>query len=194
MNFQNIFSQLWKVKIFCGNICSLYSNAYFLGTVMPVCLSNMVLYIWHRPAQINSDVLFIALSISYIFSVSSVLSLPSYHPPPPTCIWYCQKLRPSEFAKYHRGDHFIPDPTVVAGFPMEEGWGGPHLTSPSPLLCSLSFVSRSQTLGALGREPGALPTRAPVTTHACTVFSDASIYTHSEHVSIFSYEFIFAII
>ena len=36
MNFQNIFSQLWKVKIFCGIIDPLWPNTYFRGTVMYV--------------------------------------------------------------------------------------------------------------------------------------------------------------
>ncbi len=32
--FQDIYSNLWKVKLFNGNIYSLKSNAYFWGTVM----------------------------------------------------------------------------------------------------------------------------------------------------------------
>ncbi len=36
MNFQYIFSQLWKVKIFCRNIYSLWPNTYFRRTVMYV--------------------------------------------------------------------------------------------------------------------------------------------------------------
>ncbi len=34
MDFQDIYSNLWKVKIFIGNIYSLKSNTYFWGTVM----------------------------------------------------------------------------------------------------------------------------------------------------------------
>ncbi len=34
MYFQDIYSNLWKVKIFTGNIYSLKSNTYFWGTVM----------------------------------------------------------------------------------------------------------------------------------------------------------------
>jgi hypothetical protein len=36
MSFKYIFSQLWKVKIFCVNIYSLSSNCYFRGTVLCV--------------------------------------------------------------------------------------------------------------------------------------------------------------
>ncbi len=34
MYFQDIYSNLWKVKVFVGNIYSLKSNTYFSGTVM----------------------------------------------------------------------------------------------------------------------------------------------------------------
>jgi hypothetical protein len=34
MYFQDIYSNLWKVKVFSGNIYSLKSNTYFWGTVM----------------------------------------------------------------------------------------------------------------------------------------------------------------
>jgi hypothetical protein len=34
MYFQDIFSHLWKVKVFIGNMYSLKSNTYFWGTVM----------------------------------------------------------------------------------------------------------------------------------------------------------------
>jgi hypothetical protein len=34
MYFQDIYSNLWKVKVFIGNIYSLKSNTYFWGTVM----------------------------------------------------------------------------------------------------------------------------------------------------------------
>ncbi len=34
MYFQDLFSNLWKVKVFSGNIYSLKSNTYFWGTVM----------------------------------------------------------------------------------------------------------------------------------------------------------------
>ncbi len=34
MHFQDIYSNLWKVKLFSGNIHSLKSNTYFWGTVM----------------------------------------------------------------------------------------------------------------------------------------------------------------
>jgi hypothetical protein len=34
MYFQDIYSSLWKVKVFIGNIYSLKSNTYFWGTVM----------------------------------------------------------------------------------------------------------------------------------------------------------------
>jgi len=34
MYFQDIYSNLWKVKLFSGNIYSLKSNTYFWGTVM----------------------------------------------------------------------------------------------------------------------------------------------------------------
>ncbi len=34
MYFQDIYSNLWKVRIFRGNIYSLKSNTYFWGTVM----------------------------------------------------------------------------------------------------------------------------------------------------------------
>ncbi len=36
MYFQDIYSNLWKVKVFSGNIYSLKSNTYFWGTVMLV--------------------------------------------------------------------------------------------------------------------------------------------------------------
>ncbi len=36
MYFQGIYSNLWKVKVFSGNIYSLKSNTYFWGTVMLV--------------------------------------------------------------------------------------------------------------------------------------------------------------
>ncbi len=34
MYFQDIYSNLWKVKVFSGNIYSFKSNTYFLGTVL----------------------------------------------------------------------------------------------------------------------------------------------------------------
>ncbi len=34
MYFQDIYSNLWKVRVFIGNIYSLKSNTYFWGTVM----------------------------------------------------------------------------------------------------------------------------------------------------------------
>ena len=34
MYFQDIYSNLWKVKVFIGNMFSLKSNTYFWGTVM----------------------------------------------------------------------------------------------------------------------------------------------------------------
>jgi hypothetical protein len=34
MYFQDIYSNLWKVKVFIGNIYSLKSNTYFWGTAM----------------------------------------------------------------------------------------------------------------------------------------------------------------
>jgi hypothetical protein len=34
MYFQDIYSNLWKVQIFSGNIYSLKSNTYFWGTVL----------------------------------------------------------------------------------------------------------------------------------------------------------------
>ncbi len=34
MYFQDIYSNLWKVKVFIGIICSLKTNTYFWGTVM----------------------------------------------------------------------------------------------------------------------------------------------------------------
>ncbi len=39
MNFQYIFSQLWKVKIFCGNIHSLKSKSLFSRKVKTICCS-----------------------------------------------------------------------------------------------------------------------------------------------------------
>ncbi len=43
MYFQYIYSNLWKVKVFIGNIYSLKSNTYFWGTVMFV--QNGLLYL-----------------------------------------------------------------------------------------------------------------------------------------------------
>ena len=38
MYFQDIYSNLWKVKIFSGNIYSLKLNTYFCGAVCPRCI------------------------------------------------------------------------------------------------------------------------------------------------------------
>ena len=46
MYFQDIYSNLLKVKLFSGNIYSLKSNTYFWGKV---CLSKMYFYIWKWP-------------------------------------------------------------------------------------------------------------------------------------------------
>ncbi len=52
MYFQDIYFNLWKVKIFSGNIYSLKSNKYFWGTVMFV--QDGFLYLIVTKAQINS--------------------------------------------------------------------------------------------------------------------------------------------
>ncbi len=44
MNFQYIFSQLWKVKIFCGNIHSLKSKTYFRGRQKPFVVAFIPYY------------------------------------------------------------------------------------------------------------------------------------------------------
>jgi hypothetical protein len=45
MNFQYIFSRLWKVKNFCGNIHSILRNIYFGGIVMYVQYGFLYLYL-----------------------------------------------------------------------------------------------------------------------------------------------------
>ncbi len=54
MNFQYIFSELWKVTIFCGNSYSLLPIFEYFFSMNSLCMTNMDFYSWYWLGPINS--------------------------------------------------------------------------------------------------------------------------------------------